>query len=214
MRCSDQLTRCTRSRENMWILQVTVDSVQMMVERMLRPHALNRRSCKEWSSHKESQPSSSYFYLWQKRHIPPTFSWCLTEWQSAFKYRTSVSSASMEQGWVGAQHTHRPFSIYTHTHMQWINTKHLSAHLNTFQTIPGTSSPGVWNKEDVSATGGEKDDAALAYLAGEHGLDHLCVLTGEHWASQAEDHTHRRQQHEQGHLRRQLGDDAGFRAGY
>lgn len=39
------LTRWTRSRENMWILQVTVDRVQMMVERMLRPHALNRRSC-------------------------------------------------------------------------------------------------------------------------------------------------------------------------
>lgn len=41
------LTRCTRSRENMWILQVTVDSVQMMVDRMLRPHALNKRSCGE-----------------------------------------------------------------------------------------------------------------------------------------------------------------------
>lgn len=41
------LTRCTRSRENMWILQVTVDSVQMMVDRMLRPHALNKRSCRE-----------------------------------------------------------------------------------------------------------------------------------------------------------------------
>lgn len=41
------LTRCTRSKEKMWILQVTVDRVQMMVERMLRPHALNNRSCKE-----------------------------------------------------------------------------------------------------------------------------------------------------------------------
>lgn len=39
------LTRWTRSREKMWILQVTVDRVQMIVERMLRPHALNRRSC-------------------------------------------------------------------------------------------------------------------------------------------------------------------------
>lgn len=39
------LTRWTRSREKMWILQVTVDRVQMMVERMLRPHALKRRSC-------------------------------------------------------------------------------------------------------------------------------------------------------------------------
>lgn len=41
------LTSCTRSRENMWMLQVTVDSVQMMVDRMLRPHALNKRSCRE-----------------------------------------------------------------------------------------------------------------------------------------------------------------------
>lgn len=31
----------------MWMLQVTVDSVQMMVDRMLRPHALNKRSCRE-----------------------------------------------------------------------------------------------------------------------------------------------------------------------
>lgn len=36
-----------------------------------------------------------------------------------------------------------------------------------------------------------------AYLAGEHGFDHLCVLTGEHGAGQTEDHTHGRQQHEE-----------------
>lgn len=47
------LTRCTRSRENMWILQVTVDRVQMMVERMLRPHALNKRSFKR-NTHSEN----------------------------------------------------------------------------------------------------------------------------------------------------------------
>lgn len=44
---ANKLTRCTRSREKMWMLQVTVDSVQMMVDRMLRPHALNKRSCGE-----------------------------------------------------------------------------------------------------------------------------------------------------------------------
>lgn len=45
-----------------------------------------------------------------QRHILPTFSWCLTEWQSAFRKRTRVVTSLMEQEWVGAQHTHRPFS--------------------------------------------------------------------------------------------------------
>lgn len=52
VKCAEcALTRCTRSRENMWMLQVTVDRVQMMVDRMLRPHALNRRSCRETHIH-------------------------------------------------------------------------------------------------------------------------------------------------------------------
>lgn len=55
------LTRWTRSREKMWILQVTVDRVQMMVERMLRPHALNRRSC-------EGKKKSSTHYKCEKSH--------------------------------------------------------------------------------------------------------------------------------------------------
>lgn len=57
------LTRCTRSRENMWILQVTVDRVQMMVDRMLRPHALNKRSCREIRIQKILIWQHNYWYL-------------------------------------------------------------------------------------------------------------------------------------------------------
>jgi len=43
--CAFCLTRCSRSREKIWMLQVTVDRVQIMVERILRPQALNSKSC-------------------------------------------------------------------------------------------------------------------------------------------------------------------------
>lgn len=45
----------------------------------------------------------------------------------------------------------------------------------------------------------------VTHLAGQHGLNHLRVLTGEHGASQTEDHAHCRQQHEQWHLEKRNG---------
>lgn len=38
------------------------------------------------------------------------------------------------------------------------------------------------------------------YLTGKIRFDHLRILTREHWTSQTENDTHRRQQHEQRHL--------------
>lgn len=52
----------------------------------------------------------------------------------------------------------------------------------------------------ISAWGRRQHLHNVVYLAGEHRLDHLCVLTGEHRACQTKDHTHCRQQHEQWHL--------------
>lgn len=42
-----------------------------------------------------------------------TFSWCLTEWQSALRKRTRVVTSLMEHDWVGAQHTQSPFTTWT-----------------------------------------------------------------------------------------------------
>lgn len=82
---------------------------------------------------------------------------------------------------MGAQHTHRPFSTYTHK---------------------TTLFPPLRPRKHTSAERG------ITHLAGQHGLDHLCVLTGEHGAGQTEDHTHCRQQHEQRHLGRRRMEDA------
>lgn len=46
----------------------------------------------------------------------------------------------------------------------------------------------------------KKGKRKTAYLAVEVRFDHLCILTGQHGASQAENHTHGRQQHEQWYL--------------
>lgn len=64
--CLTTLTRCIRSKEKIWMLQVTVDRVQIMVERILRPQALKSRS------YKNTTHTQSWFNL-DFKHIP-------TEW--------------------------------------------------------------------------------------------------------------------------------------
>lgn len=129
-----------------------------------------------------------------------TFNWCLTEWQSPFRDRTRVSSSTMEQAWVPAQHTQRPFSTYTHYHTEGITVKHRLELFHIVQIIPGSFLMHLLGRTFQHKEGYEDKTAVQTHLAVEHWLDHLCVLTGEHRAGQAEDHTHCRQQHEQWHL--------------
>lgn len=105
-----------------------------------------------------------------------TLSWCRTEWQSACRYSTKVSSSIREQDCFGSQHTHRPCS---------------TCDPHTIRQIGEDAREENEKNEKTS-----KWD----YLAGEVRFHHLCILTGEHGASQAENHTHGRQQHEQWHL--------------
>lgn len=91
-----------------------------------------------------------------QRHILPTFSWCLTEWQSAFRKRTRVVTSLMEQEWVGAQHTHRPFSTYA----ERVDVKHWTAQ----DILTVTSCTSAWK-------------GISAWCRGQH----LCCVPGR-WA--------------------------------
>lgn len=88
---------------------------------------------------------------------------------------------------MGAQHTHRPFSTCTHKRA----------------VIPDRVAP----PPRLCGAG-----VHVTHLAGQHGLHHLCVLTGEHGASQTEDHAHCRQQHEQRHLESWTEEEGSFKA--
>jgi len=119
-------------------------------------------------------------------------------------HHTSIEPGYPHLLWSRVEHVHNthtdhppPKQITIHSKLQ----RGTNLHIQTYSKLLLARSICIWLEGHFSTM----QKTILVYLAGEHRLDHLCILAGKHWASQAEDHTHCRQQHEQWDLWRDMG---------
>ena len=166
-----------------------------MVERMLRPQALNKRSY----GHICIRGTTGRYLIQCFTYAIQSFGFTCTSYPPSAdaglsgSQRSGTAPGSPPLWWSRTEWAHNthtdhspPTHIHTHRGLMWGTELHTTLFL--------ARSLCIWLE------GYFQHLHNVVYLAGEHGLDHLCVLTGEHGAGQAEDHTHCRQQHEQWHL--------------